>query len=135
MVEKDHASEGCMGSWETVVEFDRFPGRGFRLRQRLAGINFTAECPHCVIVGKPGPAKGIIGLNLDGLLVVPAGIFISSDDPIVVATQVGVVSFRIDVAGDGVRRRCTVQASSDGSGGIVGQRSNIVGVAVVAFGP
>jgi hypothetical protein len=81
MVEKDHASEGCMGSWDTVIEFDRFPGRGFRRRQRLEGINFTPDCLHCVTIGKPGPAKRIVGLNLDGLLVVPAGIFISSDDP------------------------------------------------------
>ena len=94
-----------MGSWDTVIEFDRFPGRGFRPLQSLGGINFTRDCSACIIIGKPGPAKSIVGLNLDGLLVVAAGIFISSDDLGVVTTQVSVVSFRFVVAGVAVRRR------------------------------
>src|SRR6201998_3144171 len=77
LVEKNHASESCMSSGGTVIELYRLAGCSFSLRQRLEGINFTAECHHCVIIGKPGPAKCIIGLNIDGLLVVPAGIFIS----------------------------------------------------------
>ena len=124
-----------MGSWESVVECERFPGRALRLRQCLEGVKFTAECPHCVVIGKSGPAEGIIGLNIDGPLIEPAGVFIGSDDPELVATQVGVVSFGFDIPGVGVRRRPTVQASGNGSGGIVGQHSNIVGVAVVAFSP
>ena len=94
-----------MGSWETIVELDCLASRSFCLRQCLTGIEFTQDCPLCVIVGKPGPAKGIVGLNIDSLLVVPASFFISSDGPGVVATQVGVVSFRFDVRGIGVRRR------------------------------
>jgi hypothetical protein len=93
-----------MGSRETIIEFDRLPGRSFGLRQNPEGIKYTVECPYGVIIGKPGPTKGIIGLNIDGPLEVPAGIFISSDDPKVVATQVGVVSVRFDVASVGVRR-------------------------------
>ena len=94
-----------MSSWETIVEFQRLPGCGFCLQQRLTGIAITHDCPLCVIVGEPRPTKGVIGLKIDSLLVVPAGIFISSDDPIVVATQIGIVSFRIDVASAGVRCR------------------------------
>ena len=72
-VEKNHASESCMSSWETVVEFQRLAGCGFCLLQRLTGIEFTHDCPLSVIVGERRPTKGVIGLKIDSLLVVPAG--------------------------------------------------------------
>ena len=77
-------------------------------RRRLTGIEIHPNCPLRVIVGETRPTEGIIGLKIDGLPVIPAGIFISTDDPIVVATQIGILaSFRIDVASAGMRRRRT----------------------------
>ena len=67
VVPEDDMAEGGVGLGQPVVDLDRLPRRGLRLRHQFRRRHFTGDCEHAVCLGEPGVGQRVSRVNLDRL--------------------------------------------------------------------